>query len=184
MVERYVKTVEEHLRKVVSTHQGDWDERLPSFLLAYRASTHKTTGVTPASMVFGWELRLHCDLMFGAPPDTEQSATSYAADLFERLHDIHHFARQQLKVTSDRMKARYNQTANSAGFQKGNRVWLYRLTRKRGKSPKLQACWEGPYIIITCINDVIYRIQRRPRAKMMVVHLDRLAPYLGASQDE
>jgi hypothetical protein len=37
MVERYVKTVEEHLRKVVSIHQWDWDDRLPIFLLAYRA---------------------------------------------------------------------------------------------------------------------------------------------------
>jgi len=92
MVERYVKTIEEHLRKVVSTHQRDWDERLPIFLLAYRASTHETTGVTPASMVFGRELRLPRNLMFGAPPDKEQSRTDYTPDLVERLHDIHHFA--------------------------------------------------------------------------------------------
>jgi len=37
MVGRYVKTIEEHLRKVVSTYQRDWDERLPIFLLAYGA---------------------------------------------------------------------------------------------------------------------------------------------------
>jgi hypothetical protein len=67
------ETIEEHLRKVVSTHQWDWDERLPIFLLAYRASTHETTSVMPSSMVFGRELRLPCDLMFGAPPDEEQS---------------------------------------------------------------------------------------------------------------
>jgi hypothetical protein len=73
MVERYVKTIEEHLRKVVSTHQKDWDERLPIFLLAYRASTHDTTGMTPANMVFGRELRLPCDLLFGAPPQTRNS---------------------------------------------------------------------------------------------------------------
>jgi hypothetical protein len=66
--------------------------------------------------------------------------------------------------------------ANLAGFQEGDKVWLYRPTRKKVKSPKLQASWEGPYIITTRINDVIYRIQRHPRAKMMVVHLDRLAP--------
>jgi hypothetical protein len=29
-------------------------------------------------------------------------------------------------------------------------------------------CWEGPYIVITRINDVIYRSQRDLRAKMMV----------------
>jgi transposase InsO family protein len=43
MVERYIQTVEEHLRKVVASQQNDWDERLPLFLLA-RASTHDTTG--------------------------------------------------------------------------------------------------------------------------------------------
>jgi hypothetical protein len=135
-------------------------------------------------MVFGRELHLPCDLMFGAPPDREQSATSYAADLFEQLHDIHHFTHQHLKVASDRMKVRYDQLTNSAGFQEGDRVWLYCPTRKRWKSPRQQACWEGPYIIITWINYVIYRIQRHPRANMMVVHLDRLAPYLGASRDK
>ena len=52
MVECYVKTIEEHLRKIVTSHQRDWDERLPLFLLAYRASTHDTKGLTPASLVF------------------------------------------------------------------------------------------------------------------------------------
>jgi hypothetical protein len=82
------------------------------------------------------------------------------------------------------MKDHYDQLANVAGFQEGNRVRLYRPTLKRGKSPKLQTCWVGPYLIITQIDDIIYRIQRHPRAKMMVVHLDRLAPYLGATRDE
>ena len=41
--------------------------RIPLFLLAYRASTHETTGVTPANLVFGRELRLPCDLIFEAP---------------------------------------------------------------------------------------------------------------------
>jgi len=35
MVERYVKTIGEHLSKVVSTHQRDWDERLPLFVLPH-----------------------------------------------------------------------------------------------------------------------------------------------------
>jgi len=72
---RYVKTIEEHLRKVVFTYQRDWVERLRNFLLAYRATTHETTGVTPANMVFGRELGLPCDLIFLAPPDKEQSTT-------------------------------------------------------------------------------------------------------------
>jgi transposase InsO family protein len=42
MVERYIKTIGEYLRIVVASHQGDWDEGLPLFLLAYRASTSTT----------------------------------------------------------------------------------------------------------------------------------------------
>jgi hypothetical protein len=41
VVEQYMKMVEEHLRKAISSHQKDWDERLPIFLLAYRTSTHE-----------------------------------------------------------------------------------------------------------------------------------------------
>jgi len=70
--------------------------------------------------------------MFGVPPDKEQSRADYTADLVERLHDIHHFPRQHLRIASDRMKARYDQLAKSAGYQKGDRVWLYHPTQKTG----------------------------------------------------
>ena len=85
------------MRKVFFTHQRDWDEWLPIFPLVCRASTHETTGVTLANMVFGRELRLHCDLKFGAPLHKEQLTTDYTVALVERLHDIHHFAHQRLE---------------------------------------------------------------------------------------
>jgi hypothetical protein len=53
--------------------------------------------MTPANIVFRRELRLPCDLLFGAPPDKEVYTTDYAANISERLHDIHLFARQHLK---------------------------------------------------------------------------------------
>jgi transposase InsO family protein len=71
MMERYIKKVEEHLCKVVAFHQRDWDARLPIFPLSYRASSHDTTGLTPASLVFGRGTPTPCDLLFGAPPDKE-----------------------------------------------------------------------------------------------------------------
>jgi hypothetical protein len=135
-------------------------------------------------MVFGRELRVPCDSLFGAPPDKQESTTDYAAKLSERLHDIHLFARQYFKVASDWMKARYDSLATSTGFQEGDRIWLHRPTREREKSTKLQSRWEDPYNIVTHINDVVYGVQRHPRAKMLLVHLDRLAPYLGSTQNE
>jgi hypothetical protein len=151
---------------------------------AYRAATHDTMGITLASPVFGRELRLPYDLLFGAPPDKGRLTTDIAADLVGHLRDIHNNAHQHLKLASDWMKTRYTKLANSAGYQEGDRVWLFRPTHKKGKSPKLQSPWEGPYEILSQINHVVYRIQKNHRSTMMIVHLDRLAPYHGAVWNE
>jgi hypothetical protein len=71
------------------------------------------------------------------------------ADLVDHLHDIHNYVHHHLKLASDRMKIRYNKLANSAGYHEGDGMWLYRPTHTKGKSPKLQSSWEGPYKIIT-----------------------------------
>jgi hypothetical protein len=118
------------------------------------------------------------------PPDKEQPTTDFAAELVDQLYDIHSFAQRNLKLASDRMRTRYDKLANSASYQEGDRVWLYRPTRTKGKSPKHQSSWEGPYKIVIRINDVVYRIQRNSRSRMMVVHLDRLASYEGAARDK
>jgi hypothetical protein len=162
IVEWYIKTVEEHLQKVVASNLKDWDAMLPLFLLAYRASMHDTTGFTPASLLFGRELRLPSNLLFRTPPEKERPTMEHAENLVHHLHDIHNYARQHLQLASNRMKTRYDKLANCAGYQEGDRVWLYRPTRTKGRSPKLQSSLEGPYKIIKRINDMVYRIQRNP----------------------
>jgi hypothetical protein len=61
---------------------------------------------------------------------------------------------------------------------------LYHLTWTRGKSPKLQLFWEGPLFVITQMNNLVFQTEQHPRATVMMVHLDRMTPYLGATQDE
>jgi hypothetical protein len=82
MVERYNKTIEEHLRKVAASHQKGWNVRYPIFFLAYREFTHDTTGLAPGSLVFGRELRLPYDLMLAAhPPQKTVPIIDHAADV-------------------------------------------------------------------------------------------------------
>jgi hypothetical protein len=71
------------------------------------------------------------------------------------------------------------------GYHEDAQVWLYHSICTKGKSPKLHPWWEGPYGVITRINDMVYRIQRHPGMKMVVVvHLDQLAPYQGSARDK
>ncbi|KAJ8913143.1 hypothetical protein NQ315_006061 [Exocentrus adspersus] len=142
----------------------------------YWLGMHESTGRTPASVVFGAELRLPIDLISDRPKE-EEGVDNYLSRLQDRLRLTHTEVRQKLKLESDRMKTRYDLRANTGGFQVGEKVWLYNPKRTKGKSPKLQKSWEGPYTVVTRLNDVVYRIQKNPQAKMKVVHIDRLTPY-------
>ncbi|KAJ8946359.1 hypothetical protein NQ318_010124 [Aromia moschata] len=97
-----------------------------------------------------------------------------ARDLRRRMDRIHRFAREKLKIHSDKMKQRLDTTSTETDFKPGDAVWLYAPKRMKGRSPKLQKNWEGPYTIIKKINDLVYRIQLSPRSKPKVVHLERL----------
>ncbi|KAJ8943690.1 hypothetical protein NQ318_015179 [Aromia moschata] len=119
--------------------------------------------------------------MLGRPLEEteERSLPEFVEDLRKRMDRIHRFAREKLKIHSDKMKQHLDTTSTETAFKPGDAVWLYAPKRTKGKSPKLQSNWEGPYTIIKKINDLVYRIQLSPRSKPKVVHLERLAKYTG-----
>ncbi|KAJ8913275.1 hypothetical protein NQ315_012893 [Exocentrus adspersus] len=113
------------------------------WLGTYRSAVHESTGKTPASVVFGAELRLPIDLISDRPKK-EEGVNNYISHLQDRLKLTHAEVRQKMRIESDRMKTRYDLRANTGGFQVGEKVWLYNPKRTKGKSPKLQKSWEGP----------------------------------------
>ena len=94
---------------------------------------------------------------------------------------VHAFARGNTKLGSERHKRYYDHKAQNRGFERGDPVWLHNPRRKKGRTPKLQRPWEGPYLVTSRIDDLIYRIQKGPRSKPMVVHVDQLKKYRGNS---
>ncbi|XP_049308039.1 uncharacterized protein LOC125777350 [Bactrocera dorsalis] len=179
MVERFNRTLEEHLRKIVDKDQRNWDKCIQMFLLAYRSAKHETTGYTPAKIIFGSDLRLPADLKIRTNPTAVRNDGDYCSALKEEMNELHLMVRQHTHLMSNKMKDRFDQAANSKGFEEGDLVLLYNPLRKKGLSPKLQTAWEGPYMVMKRLNDVVYRIQRngKARCKMKVVHLERLAPF-------
>ncbi|KAJ8943240.1 hypothetical protein NQ318_009931 [Aromia moschata] len=142
---------------------------------------HESTTYTPSMLTSGREMKLPTDLMLGRPLEEteERSLPEFVEDLRKRMDRIHRFAREKLKIHSDKMKQRLDTTSTETAFKPGDAVWLYAPKRTKGKSPKLQSNWEGPYTIIKKINDLVYRIQLSPRSKPKVVHLERFAKYTG-----
>jgi hypothetical protein len=180
MVERFNRTIKHQLAIFVNENQKDWDEHIPLLLMAYRTATHESTGLTPAKVMMGRELRVPLDLLMGIPSKKNYvKKLSYVEKLEESMDIAHSFARKRSRITTDRMKTRYNINATAVTLSVGTPVWLYRPQRKKGLSPKLSKPWVGPYVILKRINDLVYRIQLSSRSKPMVVHRNRLREYVG-----
>ena len=182
MVERLNRTILAMLSISTAEHERDWDLHLPAVMLAYRSSVQETTGATPFSLMFGREVCLPVDIMFGTPPTypPPTSPSEYAHKLRERLHQAYHFVREHAGAQQRRQKYLCDRRAGGLPFNIGDRVWLHCPAVPRGRSCKFHQPWQGPFVVLKTLSDVTYRIQREgtPRRRV-VVHYDRLKPYQG-----
>ena len=180
MVERANRSIQNMIASYISDSQDDWDEHIPLLMMAYRSSVHESTGISPAMMMLGRELTLLVDMTLGRPiRDERLCVTEHAHQLEQRLLDVHDFARKHLDISNESMKRRYDMKTYKVLYKVGDAVWYYFPKRKVGFNPKLQRPWKGPYIVVEQFNDVLFRIQSGQRTKPIVVHHDKLKPYLG-----
>ncbi|KAJ8910177.1 hypothetical protein NQ315_016188 [Exocentrus adspersus] len=142
-------------------------------------------GYAPSMLLTEREMKLPIDLIHSRPlteEDEDRDRTTlpeFVASLEERLKRVREFARNRLLLTRDRMKMRLDVKPGHNVFKEGDAVWLYQPQRKKGLSPRLQRTWEGPYLIVKKVNDLVYRIQMSTKVKPKVVHVERLNPYQG-----
>ena len=130
-------------------------------------------------LTLGREIEVPLDVTTEPVPDAPPLATEYALALQQRLASAHEVARRNLGKAAERQKRNYDKRVSSKPFRVGDSVWLHNISRKKGRTPKLDCLWEGSYLVVSVLSDVTYRIQRSRRAKPKVIHADRLKPYLG-----
>ena len=181
MVERFNRTLAGELAKYCREDQQDWDLWLPFALMAYRSAVQEATDFTPARLMLGRELRLPLDLATGRPPGEELPASEpeYVAALHQRMEAARHQATRNLRMAGEAMARGYLRRARDAKYSAGDKVWLHNPRRKRGRAPKLQSPWEGPYTVEQPLSDVTYRIKGGARGRRLVVHVDRLWAFPG-----
>lgn len=184
MAERFMKTLGDLISLYCNENQFDWDVHLPILIMAYNSSVHSSTGFSPSMMMFGREMTLPADILFGTgyPGAPKCKPSEYLECLLEKLDKIHHIAMDNLEIKSSRQK-QYERKASLSPYNVGDLVWLNDKPKKRGKSKKLQRPWRGPFKITNVINDLVYRIQVGPRTKPKVVHYNRLKPFVGPTPE-
>ena len=94
-VERFHRTLNSMLAKVITDNQRDWDDRLSAVMAAYRSARHESTGFSPNFLVFGHENRAPIDLILG--PILEESEKYKIVLMTNLLNSNFQFTRRPIR---------------------------------------------------------------------------------------
>ena len=178
-IERVHRTINAVFAKTIKEHQRDWHEQAKYVCFAYNTAKHTSTTFSPFFLVFLREPRVGIDLFLERSEPGYQDTDEYSEKVQERMQKAYQTVSDQLKVTFDRAKRRYDQRVHAVHFPLNSYVWYYcpRLTAGRGR--KFRKLTDGPFRVVRILNDVNYVIQKVPGSRLIICHVDRLIRYDG-----
>ena len=178
-IERTHRTLNAIFAKTIKEHQRDWHEQAKYVCFAYNTAKHTSTTFSPFYLVFLREPRVGIDLFLDRSEPAFQDTEEYSEKVRERMQKAYQIVSDQLRVTFDRAKRRYDQRVRAVHFPLNSYVWFFcpRLTAGRGR--KFRKLTDGPFRIVRILNDVNYVIQKTPGARLQICHVDRLLRYEG-----
>ncbi|KFD60515.1 hypothetical protein M514_27302 [Trichuris suis] len=172
--ERMNLTIWDTLAKSTITEERDWDMVLPKVMMAYRATTHSSTGQSPYRMMFGRQCRLPEDII-DCDSTPRRAPKRYIEQLIRALDEVNGKVQSRIAKEAARHKRYYDRCANPQQFKIGDLVFLFLPRVLQGRNKKFRKPWVGPYVIIDQLSSVTYRIQRCSyRRDVQVVHADCL----------
>ena len=176
LVERRNGTLISILRKIAQEKTEDWDLYLPAALFAYREVPHHSTGFAPATLLFGRPIKGPLEALLrtwtdNTTDDTVVTASTYVAELKNRLQHSWKQANVNLRQARRRIARNFNRKAKDRELEVGEKVMLLLPTSQN----KLQIGWRGPYVVTEKISRTNYRIS--VKGKMKVFHINLLKKY-------
>ena len=136
------------LRKFVASEAQTWDQYLPYLLYAYREVPQASTGFLPFELMFGRHvcgpLELLHDSLLGENTSDQKGVVSYVTEMRERLKLVSEHVEDHLAHAPESQKEWFDRGGRIHEFSLGDRVLVFLPT----VTSKLQAEWQGPYVIV------------------------------------
>ena len=103
-VEKFHRTFNSMLAKVVAENQKDWPDHLPYVLFSYNSCVHRSTGLSPFFLMYGQQPQWNVDLLLDNPATTPEyrDLPQYALDIADRLAKAYAIVRDHLQVAAER----------------------------------------------------------------------------------
>ena len=141
LTEQSNSTVKKYLTSYLTSgrKEEDWDLLLKPLAYAYNSSVNKSTGYTPAELMFGRPFKIPCDMLYG---NIEYSKFHNLKDFQDQMKIMYECAKRTMGVNQMIMKKMYDKRRKEDDLDVGEYVYVY---NPRSGNMKLKPRWEGPY---------------------------------------
>ena len=148
---------------MIREKRHEWDKALPYALMAYRATPHSSTKLTPNMLVYGRECSMPCDIMYGnmhnVLPQSYRCYCAYVDHLRTTMVDSYETAFECLKTAALRQKWMHDSDTVPRKFEEGDWVLFY---YKQLGDRTLCSGWTGPHVVVKKLGDANYSLQTKP----------------------
>ena len=172
--ERLNRVLMASLRCCLEKARDDWHKFVPQIAAAIRSTVNRSTGYTPNFLMFGQEINLPVDIVFGAPHPRydEEEVHKYVSDMRASFREAYELARECIQGVSKVNKSKHDLRTFRRHFNIGEAVYMLDKTIVSKPCKKLRALWKGPGIITDQFTSYLYRV--RIRGNCYTVHHDHL----------
>jgi hypothetical protein len=149
------------LRTMVKKNLNDWEECLPHVEFAYNRAVHSTTNLCPFEIVYGFKPIAPIDLL---PLPLQERTNMEASKRAAYIKKIHEKTKKAIELKAVRKAASMNKHRKKVLFEPGDLVWIH-LRKERFPDQcksKLMPRGDGPFRVLTKINDNAYKIDLPP----------------------
>ncbi|CAM5169467.1 unnamed protein product, partial [Eretmochelys imbricata] len=178
LVEKLNGTLGAMICKFVNEHSSDWDLVLRQLLFAYRAVPHPSLRSSPFELVYGREVKGALQLVKqqweGFTPSPGTNILDFVSNLQNTLQTSLALAKENVQDAQKVEKAWYDKHARERSFKVGDQV----MVLKALQAHKMEASWEGPFMVQERLGAVNYLIAfPTSNRKSKVYHINSLKPF-------
>ena len=151
-VERFNRTLIQVLKPLVNNEMDDWDEQCEFVVHAYNSTVHASTGCSPNLLVFGEDLIMPADLVFGVAgiDTTIPCQVMFVEALRDQFKSAYEMVRNELEKSASWQKLGYDVNLKPRFFRVGDEVLrLHDPLQQLKLSPN----WDGPFTVVRIVSE-------------------------------
>jgi transposase InsO family protein/ribonuclease HI len=169
--ESYNRTIIKYMRAILDNSRTlEWEEMLPSMMLAYNTHIHRSTKETPFFLTFAHDPRLP---YFDIAKPKVMYHDNYAADSFRQVQASFQMVRDNTEEARKIREEYYNRKTVERSFEPGERVMVYYPNVPKGVNQKFYKRWRL-FTVIKMTGPVNVQVRERPRSRKVIVHINRV----------